>query len=252
MKSLLLSLSLFLFAGLAPAQSITNLDDMTAEEAAVFGAAVRNYLLSNPEVIIEAITVFKQREQQESVANDVRLVQEFAEDLFYDGFSYVAGNPDGSILMVEFLDYRCAVCKRAHPEVQALLDANPDIRLVVKEYPILGAESTLASRAAVSVLVNDGAEVYGRFSDALMRFDGPINEETLTQLATESGADAAQMMEMLNAALVTQIVQSTRLLGQRMAINGTPTFVLGGDMLRGYLPQPQMQILVDQLRASLN
>lgn len=252
MKSLLLSITVFLFAGLASAQSFIDFDDMSADERELFGAAVRAYLLEYPEVIFEAVAVMEQRQQEQEVQNDVNLVQQYAEELFFDGTSFVAGNPDGNILMVEFQDYKCGFCKRAHVDVHALLAANDDIRLVVKEYPILGAESVLSSRAAVAVLLNDGDEAYQAFNDALMRFNGPMNEATLGQMATESGADARQMMATLNSPEVTEVIQANRLLGQRMAITGTPTFVMGGDMLRGYVPLDQMQILVDNLRATLN
>ncbi len=251
MKSLLLSISLFLFAGLAAAQSTPSMNDMSAEERVAFGAAVREYLLENPEVIMEAVAVLEQRQQAQVSQNDVNLVQQYAEELFYDGFSHIAGNPDGSILMVEFQDYKCIFCKRAHADVKQLLIANPDIRLVIKEYPILGPESVLSSRAAVAVLVNDGPEAYAAFNDALMLFEGPMNEATISRMADESGADVIAMMSMINAPLVTQIIQTNRLLGQRMAITGTPTFVIGGQMYRGYVPLQQMQILVDELRASL-
>ncbi len=251
MKSLLLSLSLFLFTGFAAAQTTPVFDDMTEAQTEAFGAAVRDYLLTNPEVIMEAVAVLEQRQQQAAAQTDGDLVRRYAEDLFYDGYSFIEGNPDGQILMVEFIDYKCSFCKRAHPDVKALLEANDDIRLVIKEFPILGAESTLASRAAISVLINDGNDAYYNFYDAVMTFNGPLNEATLTRMATESGADAELMMETVNSPLVTQMIQTNMRLAQNMQITGTPTFVLGGQMMRGYVPLAQMQIMVDDLRATL-
>ncbi len=251
MKSVLLSLSLLLFAGMAPAQTIPAFNDMSAEQTEAFGEAVRNYLLTNPEVIMEAVAVLEQRQQQAAAQTDEDLVRQYAEDLFYDGYSFVEGNPDGQILMVEFIDYKCSFCKRAHPDVKALLAANDDIRLVIKEFPILGAESTLASRAAASVLINDGDDAYYNFYDAVMTFNGPLNEATLTRMATDAGADAELMMQTVNSPLVTQIIQNNMRLAQNMQITGTPTFVLGGQMMRGYVPLAQMQIMVDDLRATL-
>ncbi|MBL4808034.1 MAG: thioredoxin domain-containing protein [Rhodobacteraceae bacterium] len=253
MKSLFLSLTLVLFGSFGHAQTtFPDFSDMTTEESAAFGAAVRAYLLENPQVIMDAVAVLEQREAAAATQSDVSLVQTYAEDLFFDGFSHVTGNPDGSILMVEFQDYKCGYCKRAHAEIQELILTNDDIRLVVKEFPILGAESVLSSRAAVAVLVNEGDDVYAVMSDLLMRFNGPMNEVTLSEMAVEAGADPEQMLAMMNQPVVTQVLQANRLLGQQMQISGTPTFVLGGQMLRGYVPLAQMQILVDDLRASLN
>ena len=248
MRSFFLSLIMVLFAGIASAQSFT---DMSESERADFGAAVRAYLLQNPEVIMEAVAVLEQRQAEMASASDLELVAQYSEQLFNDGYSHITGNPDGTVLMVEFMDNKCGYCKRAHAEVQALVAANPDIRLVVKEYPILGQESILAARAAIAVLVNDGDEIYAAFKDALMRENGPLTELSLPLIAEGVGADSAKMMDMLSSPLITQMIQSNRSLGQQMDISGTPTFIVGNQMLRGYLPQPQMQQIVDAVRETL-
>jgi len=249
MRSFFLSLTMLLFTGLASAQSFA---DMTEAENAAFGAAVRAYLLDNPEVIMEAVAVLEQRQQQASTATDQDLITQYADQIFNDGYSHVGGNPNGTIQVVEFSDYKCGFCKRAYPEVLQLIENNPDIRLVVKEYPILGAESVLASRAAIAVLVNDGDEVYELFHDALMLENGPLTEISLPLIAESVGADSAKMIEIMGSALVTQMIQSNRALGQQMSISGTPTFVIGGEMLRGYLPLAGLQQYVDEARQAAN
>lgn len=231
------------FTGVATAQ------EPGSEE---FGAAVRAYLLEHPEVIMEAIDVLERRQAEAETANDEILVQTNFEELFYDGFSHVTGNLDGEILIVEFQDYKCGYCKRAHIEVQQLLADNPDIRLVVKEFPILGEESILASRAAVAVLINETPEIYDIMNDNVMRFNGPLNMDTLVEMAEQSGANIDNMLDTMASREVTEIIQANRLLGQKMRISGTPTFVIGGQMLRGYLPAAGMQVMVDQARNALN
>ncbi len=249
MRSFFLSLFMVLTTTFASAQTFS---DMTDAETEAFGAAVRAYLLDNPEVIMEAVAVLEQRQQQEAAVSDVELVAQYAEQLFDDGFSHVSGNPDGSFDIVEFNDYKCGYCKRAYPAVLQLIADNPDIRLVLKEYPILGEESVLASRAALAVLVNEGDAVYERFHDALMRENGPLTELSLPLIAESVGADSAKMMETLNSALVTQMIQSNRTLGQQMQITGTPTFVFGKQMVRGYVPLAGMQQIVAEGRAAQN
>ncbi len=249
MRSFFISLFMVLFTGLASAQSFT---DMSDADSAAFGAAVRAYLLDNPEVIMEAVAVLEQRQQQEAATSDVDLVAQYYEQIFNDGYSSVSGNPDGVIQIVEFSDYKCGYCKRAYPELLQLIEANPDIRFVLKEYPILGAESVLASRAAISVLINEGNEAYERFHDALMRENGPLTDLSLPLIAETLDIDSAKMIETMNTALVTQIIQSNRSLGQQMQISGTPTFVVGTQMLRGYVPLAQMQLIVDEVRSNMN
>lgn len=249
MRSFFLSLFMVIFTGLASAQSFT---DMTANERADFGAAVRAYLLENPEVIMEAVAVLEQRQSQQAVVDDQSLITEYYDQLFDDGYSHVAGNPEGTILMVEFMDYKCGYCKRAHPEIQELLANNPDIKLIIKQFPILGQESTLSSRAAIAVLINDGDEIYEAFNDALMRENGPLTEISLPLIAESIGADSAKMMATLSSPIVTQIIQSNYALAQALNITGTPTFVMVDQFMRGYVPADQMQKIVDQARAALD
>ncbi len=248
MRSFFLALFMGLATTFASAQDFSNMTDAQTE---AFGAAVRTYLLDHPEVIMEAVDILQKRQQQEAAGNDQALVAQFHDQLFNDGYSAVSGNPDGPINIVEFSDYKCGYCKRAYPEVLQLIEANPDIRFVLKEYPILGPESVLASRAAIAVQVNEGDAAYERFHDALMRENGPLTEQSLQHIADALGLDSAKMLDTMNTPLVTQIIQTNRTLGQHMQISGTPTFVVGNQMLRGYVPLEGMQQLVDDTRSAL-
>lgn len=120
----------------APLQAF-DLGNMTADEQAAFGEAVRSYLLENPEVILEAVDQLEQRQQAAELARDEALVQANLAELQNDGYSFVAGNPEGDVTLVEFMDYRCGYCRKAAPEVEKLLAADGNIRLVIKEFPIL-------------------------------------------------------------------------------------------------------------------
>ncbi len=227
------------------------LENMTDSEREVFRAEVRAYLLDNPDVILEAIQVLEQRQAQNEAQSDLDLVQVNFDELTRDGFSWVGGNPDGAITIVEFSDYRCAFCKRAHPEIKALLEANNDVRFVLKEFPILGADSTLTSKAAISVLINQGDDIYGAFHDALMGHNGAVNIKTLSRLLTGVGGDADLMVAHLDDEVVTQIIAKNRALATRMKITGTPSFLIGTEMLRGFAPASAMQNFVDRARSQL-
>ncbi len=231
--------------------SAAGIEDMTDTERAAFRAEVRAYLLDNPEVILEAIQVLEERQAQQAAVTDLDLVQQNYDALVNDGFSFVGGNPDGAITIVEFSDYRCPYCKRAYTEVMALLEENDDVRFVLKEFPILGPDSTLASQAAISVLVNQGPELYEKFHDALMTYNGPINRESLDRIAADVGVDVQKMDDHMDDDLVNQIIASNRALAQTMQITGTPTFIIGPEMLRGYAPQATMQEFVDRARQHL-
>jgi protein-disulfide isomerase len=222
--------------------------DMSTDERAAFRAEVRAYLLDNPEVIMEAIQVLQGREQAQAAVADQQLITNNADALFNDPTSFVGGNPDGDITIVEFLDYRCGYCKRAHPEVAELIARDGNIRLIVKEFPILGEASTLASQYALAVKLTAGDDAYKIVNDTLMAMRGDVNPATLARVTKELGLDDEAIRAAMDSDDVAQILQDNRRLGQAMQINGTPSFVIETELLRGYLPLDQMQQVVAQAR----
>ncbi|MEP5731978.1 MAG: DsbA family protein [Sulfitobacter sp.] len=225
-----------------------DLKALSDEERALFQAEVRAYLMENPEVIMEAVEVLQNREAEAQAQVDLNLVSANAADIFDDGYSWVGGNPDGDITLVEFLDYRCGYCKRAHGEVAKLLETDGNIRLIVKEFPILGDQSVVASRFAVATKQIAGGESYKAMNDALMAFNGDISMPTLRRLASTFGLDADAIEARMDSDEVSQEIARTRALAQRLQVSGTPTFVMHNELLRGYLPFDQMLALVNEKR----
>ncbi len=237
-----------LAASLALPAAAMDLKALTDEERAQFRAEVRAYLMDNPEVIMEAVDLLQSREAEQQAQADLNLVSDNAEAIFNDGYSWVGGNPEGDITLVEFLDYRCGYCKRAHGEVAKLLESDGNIRLIVKELPILGEQSVLASRFAVATKQIAGDDSYKALNDALMSFQGDITLPALRRLASTFGLDADAIVAQIDSDAVTREIAQTRALAQRLNISGTPTFVMQDEMLRGYLPYDQMRALIDEKR----
>ncbi|UWQ89865.1 DsbA family protein [Aliisedimentitalea scapharcae] len=231
----------------APATAL-DLQAMSDEDRAAFRAEIRAYLLDNPQVILEAVELLEQRQAQAEAQADVELVAENKQELVNDGYSWVGGNPDGDITVVEFMDYRCGYCRRAVPEIAQLLKQDGNIRLVIKEFPILGEASVLSSRFAVAVKHVAGNDAYKQVHDALIEFSGEPNEVSLRRLAEGLGLDADAVMDGMNAPEVSQELQQTRALAQRLKISGTPTFVVEDELLRGFLPADQMALVVAEQR----
>lgn len=230
-----------------PAQAL-DLNALSEAERAEFGNQVREYLLENPEVIIEAIDILEQRNAAAEAAADKKLVQTYADELFNDGYSWVGGNPDGDITLVEFMDYRCGYCRRAVPEVASLLAEDGNIRLVIKELPILGEASVMSSRFAVATKQVAGDDAYKQVHDALLEFSGEPTEVTLRRISDGLGLDSDAIIAAMDSDQVTEEISQTRALAQRMNISGTPSFVLGTEMLRGFLPAAQMQQIANGVR----
>jgi protein-disulfide isomerase len=228
----------------APAAAeIGQLDD------AAFGARVRDYLMQNPEVIFEAAAVMEQRQQDLQSANDADLIQQHSAALFEDAQSWVGGNPEGDVTIVEFMDYRCGYCRRAFPEVEELIASDGNIRIIVKEFPILGEESTIAARFAIAAKQQLGDEAYKAVHDAMMTYKGDMAVPALTRLAEALDLDAQQIVDHMDDDAVSKVIADNRALGQALQISGTPSFIMQDQILRGYVPLEGMQEIVEDIRS---
>lgn len=226
-----------------------DIDAMSEAERETFRAEIRNYLMENPEVLMEAIGVLEERRAVEAAEQETVLLDQYRAAIFEDGHSWVGGNLEGDVTIVEFLDYRCGFCKRAHPEVDALLAGDGNIRVIVKEFPILGPESELASRYAIATKEIEGDAAYAAVHDALMEWQGPINEGALGRIAASAGvADHAAVLAAMGSETVSEVIAENRMLGQALSIQGTPSFIMGENFVRGYVDLEQMQSIVQGIR----
>ena len=222
---------------------------LTAPERESFRAEVRDYLMEHPEVLLEAIQVLEDRQAVEAAEAEVAMVRANADALFNDGFSWVGGNPDGDITLVEFMDYRCGYCRKAFEEVEQLVATDGNIRFVLKEFPILGEESLAASQLAIATQLAAGDEAYKQMHDALMAHTGGFDEVSVRRLLSSLGIEEEPVIAMLGSPEVTEVINANRALAQKLEITGTPTFVMPETMLRGYVPLAGMRSIVADLRA---
>lgn len=218
---------------------------LTDEE---FGARVRNYLLENPEVIFEAAAIMEQRQQQLQSANDGDLISANSDAIFDDGHSWVGGNPEGDVTIVEFMDYRCGYCRKAFPEVEKLIASDGNIRIIIKEFPILGEESVVAARFAIAAQQQLGAEAYKALHDAMMSYKGDMSVSALTRLAETLDLDPITITAHMDSDEVSAVIAANRALGERLQIAGTPSFIMQDHILRGYVPLDGMRDIVSDLR----
>ncbi|AJE47623.1 DsbA family protein [Celeribacter indicus] len=237
-----------LTAALPLGASAFDIAEMTGAEREAFRAEIRAYLLENPEVLMEAVDVYQQRQAEAQVANVAELIAALSDEIFNAPEDAVYGNPEGDVVMVEFMDYRCGYCKKAFPEVKDLLARDGEIKLIVKEFPILGEASVLASRFAVAVKLVAGDEAYKTFHDALMVARGDISEQMLRRLAEDQGLDAEAVVAEMDSEAVDALLARNHELAQALQISGTPTFVMGDQMVRGYVPYDAMAEIVAELR----
>lgn len=222
--------------------------EMTTEERDALRAEIRAYLVENPEVLVEAMAVLQEREALAELERDAMLVQSNASDIFASPSDWVGGNLQGDITLVEFMDYRCSYCRKAHDEVKELVSSDGNIRYVIKEFPILGEASLASSQFAIAVRLLHGDDAYKAAHDALITLRGEPTAETLGRLATDLGHDPAPILEKMGAEEVMAIISANHALADGMQISGTPTFVLKDQMLRGYVPLEDMRGIVAKAR----
>ena len=242
-------LGLALIAG--PAISASG-DELDLSNRAALQAEIRAYILENPETIREALILLEQQRMADEAKEEGTLVANLSGAIFEDGFSYVGGNPEGSVTVVEFQDYRCGYCKRAHGAVQELINTDDDIRLIVKEFPILGEDSVTLSRMAIATLIAEGPEEYKRMSDALMTYSGPVNDAALKRIARSADVDFEAVMAAMDDPEVQRRIGTTHGLARELKISGTPTFIIGDKVVRGYIPLDDMREVVRIARKAKN
>ncbi|MGX9354460.1 DsbA family protein [Roseobacteraceae bacterium S113] len=226
-----------------------DLEAMSDEERAAFRAEIRAYLLDNPEVIMEAVQVLEARNEQAAAQNDGALVAAHKTAIFEDGYSHVGGNPEGDVTIVEFIDYRCGFCRRAHGEVLELVESDGNIRVITKEFPILGPNSTASSKFAIAVKQIAGGAAYEQANNALIALNGEMSPPAMRRLASQLGLDADAVLEAMESDAVLDEIAQTRALAELLQIRGTPTFVFGDQMVRGYVPIDGMREIVAQVRS---
>ena len=235
---------------LAAGPALADMTDLSDAERAAFRAEVRAYLLDNPEVLMEAIAVLEDRQAAAEAERVGMAIVANADAIYNSAFDWIGGNPDGDVTIVEFFDYRCGFCRRVHPEVEALLELDGNIRYIAKEFPILSEQSVLASRFAIATRIALGDAAYGVINDALMQMRGDMTEPSLAQLAQEVGLDPAPILAAMSDPQVQATIDVNRTLAGRLGITGTPSFVFGDDLVVGAISIDEMVARVDALRAA--
>lgn len=213
-----------------------DLSKMNETERSLLQDEIRLYLLENPEIIMEAVDVLRKKEQQAAIQSDFELVTKHEKAIFEDGFSFIGGNPNGDITLVEFVDYRCGYCKKAHNEVEKLLSADGNIRFVIKEFPILGEDSVELSKFALAVKIIHGDEIYKLVHDILIKMKASPSNKAFDQIISNLNLNENLVKNAMESTEVSGMIAYTRALAEKLKISGTPTFVMNDELIRGYVP----------------
>lgn len=201
----------------------------------------------NPEIVMEAVAILEARQAEAQAATQAEVLSRERDTLERDPNAPVLGNPEGDVTVVEFFDYNCPYCRRAKPEIEALLAADPDVRLVSREWPILGEGSVFAARAALAAREQG---LYEDFHWAMMGMNGRAEESSVLRIAEDIGLDVAQLRRDMEASEIDVHIETLMRLAQALGITGTPSFVTGDALVPGVVDTEQLQTLVTDARES--
>ena len=230
----------------AAADEATTAGDFTAAQEEAIGQIVREYLLENPEVLVEALNAYEARQQQVAEERQRQAVVAHQSALADDGMSPVLGNPDGDVVIVEFFDYRCPYCKKVADELLETVEKDGGVRLVMKEFPILGPDSIYAARAALAA---DKQGRYKEFHFALMDINGQIDEPAVMAVAKLLDLDIAQLEQDMASDEVELALRRNYELAEALEIGGTPAFVVGDTLVPGAVDMSTLEELIARIRA---
>lgn len=208
---------------------------------------VREYLLANPEVLRDALIVLGGREKATAESQRKERIEALRAELERQPDDPVLGNPDGTVTIVEFFDYQCGYCKAMKPAMQNILASEKDVRVVMKEFPILSEISAVAARAALAARAQGK---YAALHDRLMGHRGRLTEDAVFATASEAGLDVGRLKTDMQAPSVDVVLQRNRLLADRLEISGTPTFIVGETLIPGAINEEGMRKLIAEIRAN--
>lgn len=231
-----------IWAGEAPGAkpSLADLPVETIEQI------IRDYLLRNPEVIREAMQALEVKQRAAEAERVKGVIVQRREEIQRHPDSPVGGNPDGDVTVVEFFDYRCPYCRTVAPTLATVAGEDPKLRVVYKEFPILGPPSVLAARAA---LASREQGKYLALHRALMAAEGDFTEARLLEIAASVGLDTARLRKDMEDPKIIATIQRNYALARSLGINGTPSFVVGDELVVGELNAAALKLKIARARS---
>ena len=213
------------------------------------GEAIRTYLLENPDVMAEVFENTQKYLIAEDEKRQSEMLKKNSDALYNDERDFSIGSPDAPITIVEFFDYNCGYCKRAFPDIMKLTQKNPNVRVVFKEFPILGPASEQAARVA---LASKGDGKYFAIHQGLLNARGSVSGAALSSLIEKHGLNADEIVTRGKNKDIDAHIKDVRNLAQSLGVSGTPAFIIDNQLFSGALSYDDMQGLIDEIRGSSN
>jgi len=209
-------------------------DEFSTSQRSEVEKIVREYLIAHPEIIQDAMNELEKRQTAADAEKHRAAVKQYSEALFSSPRQVVLGNPDGNVTFVEFFDYNCGYCKRAMDDMLTLLKDDPKLKIVLKEFPVLGPGSVEAAQVAVAVRMQDkSGKKYLEFHQKLLGGRGQADKARALAVAKDIGLDMSRLDKDLAGPEVKATLQESFKLAEALGLNGTPSYVIGEDVVVG-------------------
>src|SRR5215472_4640974 len=219
--------------------------EIPSEQRQAIESIIHDYLLNNPDVLIEALRSAEDKVNREADAKATKVLSDRASEVFDNPATPVGGNPHGDATIVEFFDYRCPYCKQVLPSLQTLLKEDHKLRFVYKEMPVLGPQSVTAAHAALAA---QRQGKYEAFHNAMMATKGQITDETVYRVAGSVGLDVDQLKRDMNAPEIGQALKANLALAEALNIRGTPGFIVGNHIVPGAVELDSLRNMIADAR----
>jgi protein-disulfide isomerase len=196
---------------------------------------IKDYLIAHPEVLQQAVAELEKRQQAAEAEKAKTAIKNHSEALFNSTRHVVVGNPKGDVTLVEFFDYNCGYCKHALVDLLEMIKTDGNLRVVLKEFPVLGPPSVEAAQVAVAVRMQDktGGKKYLEFHQKLLSGRGQVDKARAIAAAKDIGLDVARIEKDLASDEVKQTLEESLKLAEALGLNGTPSYVAGSDVVIG-------------------
>jgi protein-disulfide isomerase len=217
-----------------PAAVSAQTQKFSSEQRHEIEAIIKDYLIQHPEVMQDVMAELEKRQQAAELEKHRTAVEENSKALFSSPHQVVLGNPHGNVTMVEFFDYNCGFCKRALSDMLDLLKSDPDLKFVLKEFPVLGEGSVEAAHVAVAARMQDTTgKKYIEFHQKLLGGRGPADKARALAVAKDVGFDMARIEKDMTSDEVKKTIAENMKLADALGVSGTPSYVVGSEVVIG-------------------
>ena len=220
----------------------------TPDQKTELGGVIKDYLMAHPEVIRDAITELDEREKVAESDARRKTLAEIGSKLSEEPDSLIIGNPDGKVTLVEFFDYNCGYCKRALGDLDRLMRANKDLRVVLRDFPILSSGSVDAALVALAAHNQFTGDKYWEYHRKLLGTRSSVGKQQALDVAKAMGADMGKLEKDASDPKTRAAIQQSLNTAQTLALNGTPSYVVGDDAIVGAQGYDELSKRLDNMR----